>query len=193
MAAGFLRSGLAERGVSGVGVASCGVVGWEGALAVPEAVEAMVEKGIDISAHTARRFEPEMARDADLILAMAAEHRVAVVAAVPECASRTFTLKELTHLLGRLPLDAIEGGGAESRPAALAAAAARLRASGSVEPSRDEDVADPLGLGVEAFRATAWEIEGRCSEVLDAAFGPSEKAGAEAWGSESTRLKGGAG
>jgi len=194
MAAGFLRAGLAERGASGVGVASCGVVGWEGAPAVPEAIEAMVEKGIDISGHTARRFGPGLARDADLILAMAAEHRAAVVAAAPECAARTFTLKELAHLIGRLPLGAIDReAGAESRPALLAAAADDLRGSGSVQPSRDEDVADPLGLGVEAFRATAWEIEGRCREVLDAAFGPQAQAGAEASGSEITRLKGGAG
>jgi len=171
MAAGYLRAGLAERGVAGVAVTSCGISGWDGAEAVPETVQAMFERGIDVSGHRARRFEPAMARDADLILAMAGEHRDAIVAAVPEAADRTFTLKELGRLLDRLVMDAPADGPAERRPAELAAAAARLRASGTVEPSRDEDVADPLGLGVDAYRATAWEVEGLCGKILDAGFG----------------------
>jgi protein-tyrosine phosphatase len=191
MAAGFLRAGLADRGADGVVVTSCGISGWEGAEAVPEAIEAMVERGVDITGHRARRFDPHMARDADLILAMAAEHRDAVTAAVPEAAARTFTVKELARFLGNL-LVAAPDGGAAGRPAALAAAADRLRASGTVEPSRDEDVADPLGLGIEAFRATAWEIEGLCSKILDAAFGSPAAAGAERPDGGTTRLKGGA-
>ena len=35
---------------------------------------------------------------------------------------------------------------------------------------RDEDVADPLGLGVEAYRATAWEIGQLCDRVVDGVF-----------------------
>ena len=179
MAAGFLRAGIAERGAAGVAVTSCGISGWEGSEAVPEAVQAMIERGVDISGHRARRFDPRMAANADLILAMAAEHRDAVVAAVPEAASRTFTAKELARLLGNLLLEAPDERGAAGRPAALAAAADRLRASGTIEPSRDEDIADPLGLGIEAFRATAWEIEGLCTKILDAAFGEPAAAGAE--------------
>ncbi|HXY72730.1 MAG TPA: hypothetical protein VEM41_09310 [Actinomycetota bacterium] len=190
MAAGFLRSGLAERGVTGVAVTSCGTVGWDGAEAVPETIQAMVERGVDVTGHRARRFEPGMARDADLILAMAAEHRDAIVAAVPEAADRTFTLKELSKLLDRLEMDASADGAAERRPGVLAAAAAKLRSSGIVEPSRDEDVADPLGLGIEAYRATAWEIEGLCGRILDATFGPAPAPAERESGT--TPLKGGA-
>lgn len=192
MAAGFLRAGLAERGVSGVAVASCGISGWEGSEAVPEAVEAMVERGVDITGHRARRFDPHMARDADLILAMAAEHREAIAAAVPQAAVRTFTIKELARLLGHLALGAPGDGDRAARPAAMAAAADGIRASGTVEPSRDEDVADPLGLGIEAFRATAWEIEGLCGRILEAAFAAPAAAGADGAESGTTWLKGGA-
>jgi len=110
---------------------------------------------------------------------------------MPEAASRTFTAKELAKLLGNVLLGAPDEHGAAGRPAALAAAADRLRTSGTVEPSRDEDVADPLGLGIEAFRATAWEIEGLCSRILDAAFGDPAGAGAEQ-SDGGTTLKGGA-
>jgi len=192
MAAGFLRAGLAERGVSGVAVTSCGISGWEGSEAVPEAIEATVERGVDITGHRARRFAPHMARDADLIVAMAAEHRDAIAAAVPEAAARTFTAKELTRLLDRLPPETPGGGAADERPAELAGAADRLRASGTVEPSRDEDVADPLGLGIEAFRATAWEVEGLCGKILDAAFGAPAAAGTDGGPEIGTTWKGGA-
>jgi len=192
MAAGFLRAGLAARGATGVAVTSCGISGWEGSEAVPEAIEAMVEQGLDITGHRARRFDRQMARDADLVLAMAAEHREAVGAAMPETASRTFTLKELARLLDRLPDDAVGAGSAEGRLAALVTAAERVRASGAVETARDEDVADPLGLGVEAFRATAWEIEGLCTKILDAAFGQPAAAGAEQPDGGTNWLKGGA-
>jgi hypothetical protein len=51
------------------------------------------------------------------------------------------------------------------------AAVSGLRASGAVPASRDEDVADPLGLGVEAYRATAWEIGQLCDRVVAGVFG----------------------
>ena len=44
-----------------------------------------------------------MVDDADLVLAMAGEHRDAIEHAVPEALGRTFTLKELVRLLDALP------------------------------------------------------------------------------------------
>jgi protein-tyrosine phosphatase len=117
---------------------------------------------------------------------MASEHRDAIDAMVPEARDRTFTLKELARLLDRLPPRAVAGTAAQRLDAAVTAAAA-LRASGTVPPSRDEDIADPLGLGVEAYRATAWEIEGLCRKIVTAVFG----AGLAQWG-EGERREGGA-
>jgi protein-tyrosine phosphatase len=172
MAEAFLRTMLAERGVEDVLTASCGVSGWEGAPPTPEGIQAMIENGVDTSAHRGRRLEPSMVREADLVLAMASEHRDAVVTLVPDAIDRSFTLKELVRLLDHLPGDAMGSrwGGPE-RLASAVAAAAELRREGAVPPSRDEDVADPLGLGVEAYRATAWEIEQLCRRVVTAIFG----------------------
>ena len=171
MAEGFLRSMLAERGVDDVLIASCGVSGWEDAPPTPEGIQAMIENGVDTSAHRGRRLEPSMVRDADLVLAMASEHRDVVVSLVPDAIDRTFTLKELVRLLDHLPVNqaGLRGGGAEPLASAVAAAA-ELRRRGAVPQSRDEDVADPLGLGVEAYRATAWEIEQLCRNVVTAIF-----------------------
>src|SRR5439155_15409111 len=36
----------------------------------------------------------------------------------------------------------------------------------------DEDVSDPLGLGIESFRASAWELEGLSERLAEVLFGP---------------------
>src|SRR5207247_9552357 len=120
----------------------------------------------DIREHRARRLAAPIARGADLVLAMASEHPDAIDAMVPEARDRTFTLKELARLLERLPATPATDGPPGQQLDSAVAAAARLRASGTVPPSRDEDIADPLGLGVEAYRATAWEIEQLCRRVV---------------------------
>src|SRR6266540_1039065 len=99
MASGFLAGLLRDQGVHGVSVESCGVSAWEGSPATPEAVEAMRERGLDISGHVARRMNRRIIEAADLIVGMASEHREAVRRIARPAASRTFTLKELVHLL----------------------------------------------------------------------------------------------
>jgi protein-tyrosine-phosphatase len=172
MAEGFLRGMLAARGVEGVNVASCGVNGLEDSPAMPEGVQAMIENGVDISGHRARRLTAPMIREADLVLTMASEHRDTIAAQIDGAASRTFTLKEFARLLDQVPGRPPPASDGDDRLLADAVAAAEdLRASGAVPPSRDEDVADPLGLGVEAYRATAWEIGQLCDRVVAGVFG----------------------
>jgi protein-tyrosine-phosphatase len=98
---------------------------------------------------------------------MTAPHREEVLRTAPEARPRTFTLKELAALLRRLPpLD-----GRPSRESALSriALAHSLRASRDVHS--DEDVADPIGLSVEAYRAAAWEIDRAVREIMTGLFG----------------------
>jgi len=52
----------------------------------------------------------------------------------------------------------------------------RLRSSPQRPELPDEDVADPFGLGIEAFRAAAWEMEEFCLRLADAVFGPAARA-----------------
>ena len=173
MAEGFLRGMLSARGIDDVQVASCGVNGLEGSPAMPEGIEAMIENGVDISGHRARRLTAPMIREADLSLTMATEHRDTIIAQMEGAAGRTFTLKEFARLLDHLPPGTPAPAGAPDgrHLVAVVAAAAELRAGGAVPPSRDEDVADPLGLGVEAYRATAWEIGQLCDRVVAGVFG----------------------
>ncbi len=174
MASGFLTGLLRDQGVNGVMVESCGVSAWEGSPATPEAVEAMRELGLDISGHVARRMNRRIIESADLIVGMASEHREAVRRIARAAARRTFTLKELVHLLDSAgpPL------GKASSEDRLRSAAVRADAVRDAYPDlhlEDEDVADPLGLGLESFHAVAWEIGALCQGVVDMVFGPRER------------------
>jgi protein-tyrosine phosphatase len=163
MAEGFTRR-LSSDSDGHAEVSSVGIVGWDGSPATSEAVAAAAERGADISSHVARRLERGHL-GAGAVVCMTFEHRDAVLRLVPDADSRTFTLKELVRLLesGR------PSGSFEER----IRAAHELRRSGSDDRVRDEDVADPIGMGFETYRATAWEIDEWCTRLMAALFTPS--------------------
>src|SRR2546422_65498 len=99
MAEAFVRHELDQRGVGGISVESSGVSGWADSPPTPEVADALGEYGLDVSKHRARRLDRTMVESADLVVGLSAEHRDAVADLVPQAATRTFTLKELGHLL----------------------------------------------------------------------------------------------
>jgi protein-tyrosine phosphatase len=172
MAWGFLENRLRERKMRTVWAESAGTSGWDGNRATPEAVEAMAEHQIDVSLHRARRLARLMIDQADLIVAMSTEHREAVGELVPEAAYRTFTIRELVRLLDEFPGHPDEGGSAEDRLRRAVAWADARRSSGVDPEAAMEDIADPLGLSLASFRATAWELERLCGWLVEGLFGP---------------------
>ncbi len=140
---------------------------------MPEAVDALGERGVDITSHIARRLTRLLIEEADLVIAMAAEHRDAVYRLWPAAQDRTFTLKELVWLVGGMPAPARTGSLEDRLRSRVAQVAARRAAV--TETLYDEDVADPLGLGLEAFRATAWELGELSTRAIDGLVGPAER------------------
>ena len=170
IAEGFVRAALDARfGASAPIVTSSGTAGWEGSGADPASVEAAAERGVDISAHRARRLTVRDLERADLVLAMAGEHRDAVERISPGTAAKTFTLKELVRLLESLP--APVGGDPDAALADRIREADALRRGGFEGNPYDEDVADPLGMPLDAFRAIAWELDGWSERLVDGLFG----------------------
>ena len=171
MAEALLRSALERRlGDAAPAVASAGTIARDGAPAMPEAVEAGAELGVDVSSHSARRLRPEDIRDADLIVGMAAEHLEDVHALVPEGESRTFTLKELVRLLedtGPRPVDATASDGG----LAGAVTAAHRRRTGTRANPDEDDVMDPLGLSLQDYRVVASELEDLCERLVSGLYG----------------------
>jgi protein-tyrosine phosphatase len=181
MAEAFLRRALVERLSEGApAVRSAGVIGRAGGPAMDEAVRAAAERGADISTHVVTRLGAPLVSDADLIVTMAGEHRAEVARAVPEAADKTFTLKELVRLLDRLSTDEVEAD-----LSTTVAHVEALRRSGFAGMPDDEDIVDPLGMPVEAYRAVAWELEGWCGRLADrladrlARGGPADRDGRE--------------
>ena len=160
MAEGFARRLSNELAVH-VDVSSAGIVGWDDSPATSESIAAARERGADITAHRARRLEPAHL-DVDLIVCMTTEHRDAVVRLVRHVEPRTFTLKELVRLLESTDAS----GSVEDR----IRAADELRRSGFDGMPSDEDVADPIGLGLDTFRAVAWEIDEWTIRLMRALF-----------------------
>jgi low molecular weight protein-tyrosine phosphatase len=168
MAEGFVGRMLRLRGVQRVHVESSGVAGREGTPSTREAIEAVGEYGLDISGHRARRLTMGMVQSADLIVGMAAEHREAAERLAQQAGSRAFTLKELVALLELADREPAMGSPDEQLLAAVQAAEAE-RGRGRLD-LMDEDVADPLGLGIESYRAVAWELEDLSRRLVEALF-----------------------
>jgi glycine hydroxymethyltransferase len=169
MAEGLMRRGLGRRGVRDVDVRSAGVAAWDEQPPSPEAITAMQERGVDIAAHQSRRLGRSMIDEAELVIAMATDHRHAIVRLAPGAESKTFTLKELAELMPRLDSWSTNGD-ASARLHTLVVDANDARRD-DMDESLDRDVADPLGLGLEAFRATAWELDALTERVMSGLFG----------------------
>ena len=169
IAEGMVRNALTARfGGSAPAVSSAGTWGVEGAEATPEAVKAAAERGVIIGEHRARRLSTDMASHADLVLVMGTEHRDALGHDL-EVASRTFTLKELVRLLESLPPAPPEAGAAGLAERVAAADAARRGGFGG--NPLDEDVADPIGLPLQSYRAIAWELDEWIVRLIDGLYG----------------------
>lgn len=179
LAQGFLEAALRTRlGEAAPSVASAGTAGWEGSGAIPEALAAAVERGIDIGGHRARRLLTNHVEEADLVIGMATEHREAVARAMPQMAGKAFTLKELVRLVEALP-PATVASDPGTRLVARVGEADELRRNGFEGSRNDEDIVDPLGQPPESFRAIAWELQDWCDRLAEGLFGrtPARVAG----------------
>ncbi len=167
MAAGFLRRALERRfGAAAPEVRSAGTVVRVGEPASVGAVFAAAELGVDLSAHRAVPLTPGLVRRADVIVAMAAEHRDAVTRLVPGAEGATFTLKELVRRLEALPT--AEGLGPEAlRARVQAAAAGPDPAPGGPE----DDIPDPLGGTLDGYLEVARDLRALAERFVTATWG----------------------
>jgi protein-tyrosine phosphatase len=174
MAEGFLREHLHARSPGEtIAVGSCGVIAVDGNPPTPEAVRAAGERDVDIAAQRARRLSTPLVERSDLVIAMSQEHVAEVVRLVPSAVSKTFTLKELLYLARDLPAVAPVEGGERGDDELLRARVAEAHALRQRRPTSglDLDVSDPLGMSLETYRATAWELDTLLGELVEALLG----------------------
>ena len=158
MAEALLRAELAELGID-ARVHSAGTLAWRGG-ASDGARAAMAERGIDLSAHTSRRLDAAMVRDADLVLGMTRAHVWSSTTHAPEAKHRVFLPGELARLGAatdpRRPDESID---------AWAARVAALRPDARVPGHPQDEVPDPAGESIEVYRGTAERLAADLARV----------------------------
>ena len=163
MAEALMRRHLEERG-QGATVSSAGLLE-DGHPAAPEVASLLADRGMDVSGHRSRRLSLPLIEDSDLVLAMAREHLREAVLLAPTAFGRIFTLKEIVRrgqAAGALDPDA----GREEWLGRLGAGRQRRELMGN---SPQDDVEDPIGGPMSAFRSTLEELDdltGRLAALL---------------------------
>lgn len=186
LAADRLAHLLPRAGIAGtrsplesvVTIRSAGVRACAGEPMHPHASTVLDERGVEYHGFRARQLTAAMVQEADLVLCATRRHRAEAVTLVPRAVRRSFTLREFARLT--------DSAWAECRPLSPCPAGedqrGRLRAAGMalweigkaargiappIAPEND-DITDPLGGQLDAFRS--------CAEVIDAALEPVERA-----------------
>jgi len=163
LAEGFLADRSRRLPDGAVRVRSAGTWARGGDPPVPESILVARERGVDISGQECAPLTAQELDGADLIVAMAEEHREQIVQLDPQAAVRTFTLEELASILAAM--GPANGDGVRAR-----LAEAHLRRG----PQHGGDVRDPLGLGIETYRDVGRQIETAVDAVVTGLFGVGE-------------------
>lgn len=141
MAAALLAKAAAESGLR-IEVLSAGTGAAEYQPATPEALGAMRDLDIDLSAHRSRRLSADLVAAADLILTMTAAQRATVRLLAPEAAGKVFTLLDFA------------GTGTGHPGQEVTVSQSNPSQSSPVEC----DIPDPIGQPLEHYR--------RCAAIL---------------------------
>ncbi|WP_435743090.1 low molecular weight phosphatase family protein [Microbacterium sp. PMB16] len=141
---------------------------------MPEpALELAAQSGADpavAAAHHARYLVEPLLHDADLVLAMAREHRSHVVKMMPSRLRRTFTVREFARLASTLTTDAAraaaDGAGESSQDRFAAVLRAVAEQRGLTPATADEDdVVDPYRRSRETYARSAGQLVPALDEV----------------------------
>ena len=164
MGEAILRARLADAGVAAE-VVSAGTLGWLQRPASKHAVTAMAEMGLDIGGHVSRRIGSGDL-DVDLVVAMTRIHAGAVIGRDSELKSRVFLPSEFGRLATDLPS---MGPRAPSR----AAMRERIEAIGATREGEligrsAEEIDDPAGEPLAAYRATASRLDRHLTGMVEA-------------------------
>lgn len=85
MAQGICRKTLADRGLEGFTVKSCGLAAFPGDNASPNAIKAAKKLGADISDHRATPISTYILDETDVAVCMTQGHKAAVMSVGPKC------------------------------------------------------------------------------------------------------------
>lgn len=141
----YAEAVAAASGLAGAAFASAGTRAVRGAGIDPP-MEALLPEGVDASKHQARQITRDIAQRADLIVALAAEHRRWLLDSWPECGQKTFVIGQMAREFAALP-----------QGMALADVPNQLRRRRTAVAG--DDVPDPYRRGPAAAQEAASRID----------------------------------
>lgn len=157
----LLADALAQRGVD-ARVHSAGLLA-PGRPASEHSATLMADRGLDLSRHRSRTMTEDLLGGADLVIGMERLHVQEAAVLVREAWPRSFTLRELARRVGvagprpvAVPLDEWLRTLSEDRTPA-----------DHLGSSADDDVADPYGRSLRAYRRCADDLVGLVDTVVD--------------------------
>jgi protein-tyrosine phosphatase len=155
-----------------VQVWSAGTHGVVGSGMEEHCAQALREIGIDPDGHLARQLDVDALADADLVLCATMEQRSIVLQSNPALMRKAFALKEFNRLASDVTnwvgnTDGLHLDSAVGLRARIQLVAGRRGRAAAVAPAQD-DIADPLGAGIEQARRCMAEISLGVDAVLDA-------------------------
>ncbi len=135
-----------------------------------EVLATMDDIGVDLSEHQSMQISPQVVSEADLVLGMARRHAREVVLLDSDAWPKTFTLKELVRRGEKL--GPREPG--ETLPAWLDQLHQGRERMDLVGRSTEDDVSDPLGGPLSAYRSSAHEIDNLVERLTALLFAPRD-------------------
>lgn len=171
-----LPSALPDADPAAIEVSSAGTAAVVDAPMEPQAAAEAARLGVeDTEGHRARQLEPSQIERADLVIALAIEHRGDVVRVMPAANHRTFTLIELTRVVEALaegglaqPVDPLGDDGAAAFLRRVVEAAAAARGLMPLGATKDIDVPDPYGRSDKLFRRSADAVAEHADRLVTA-------------------------
>jgi protein-tyrosine phosphatase len=124
----------------------------------PFASAVLREWDADDAGFRSRRLDADAVARADLILTADRPQRSICVTLVPAAASRAFTLRQFARLVAAVDPATLPDGDPVTRADALVSEAHLARGEQQPVSADADDLRDPVGLPVEAFRECARQI-----------------------------------
>lgn len=168
----LLQSGLDELHYGKFAVRSAGTQALVGQPMQPMSAEIVRRHGGLADSFTARQLTQDMVREADLILAMATEHRSKILQLDPSALRRTFTVREFGRMLEQMIWDEPLIGPSDDIIGiwrGLPVAAASVRHKTLAENSLDNDVVDPYRRSSADYREMEDQLVPALKSILSLA------------------------
>jgi protein-tyrosine phosphatase len=166
--ANLCRSPLAERltrhafeeafGAGEVFISSAGTHAYEGSAMHPGSAAVLSERGVEAAGFTTRTLNAAIVATADLVLTAEREQRAACVKLAPGAVRRAFTVRQFARLAGAVPPAAERPATVPGRLHSLVEQVNAKRHLVSAAAPGADDLADPVGQPIEAFRECAREV-----------------------------------